>query len=251
MESMATKKTKKAASVRGAATAPAKKTAAASRGGRPAKKASKVAGAKKAGPTSRAAAKKMNPAKKAGGRTSAVKKAAATKRSVAKPARGKAAASTASKARSAKVASQAKPAAKRGAPARSAGSKPKGGLAKARPATPARKPAQHVTRRDGAGHLDPQYAAALMAESGLRTEEKEPAAFIESPRARDDLAENLGEEFVASATSGENQEEDLLDEQVPEERGGPFVETTGGTEFAEGTDASNPEDADREPFPTT
>ena len=41
-----------------------------------------------------------------------------------------------------------------------------------------------------------------------------------------------------------------LEQVVPEERGGPFVETTGGTEFAEGTDASNPKGAKPEPFPT-
>jgi hypothetical protein len=90
-----------------------------------------------------------------------------------------------------------------------------------------------------------------MAESGLRNQEPEPEAFIDKPRARDDLAENFGEEFVASATSGENQQEEILDAQVPEERGGPFVETAAGTEFAEGTDPSNPEDAEQEPFPTT
>ena len=38
---------------------------------------------------------------------------------------------------------------------------------------------------------------------------------------------------------------------VDEETGGPFVETSGAIEFAEGTDASNPEDAKREPFPKT
>ena len=56
---------------------------------------------------------------------------------------------------------------------------------------------------------------------------------------------------MESATSGEQAAEDMRDEEVPEESGGPFVETTANSEFAYGTDASNPEDAERAPFPTT
>ena len=36
---------------------------------------------------------------------------------------------------------------------------------------------------------------------------------------------------------------------MPEELGGPFVETAASTEFAGGTDESNPEDASQEPLP--
>jgi len=108
-----------------------------------------------------------------------------------------------------------------------------------------------LRRRDGAGHIDPGYAADLLAQRGVSDRDQDPAGFIERPRSGDDLAENLGEEFVESATSGENQEEEVLDQEVPEERGGPFVESTAGTEFAWGTDASNPKGAKREPFPTT
>ena len=68
---------------------------------------------------------------------------------------------------------------------------------------------------------------------------------------RDDLAEQLGEEAVEKMTSGEDDGEDVANQEVAEETGGPFVVTSGGTEFASGTDASNPEGADREPFPTT
>jgi hypothetical protein len=171
------------------------------------------------------------------------------------PARGAAASAKSSRATGASLkaakSSPAKPSAagRAGAAARGAPGKVKGGLAKA---GAAKKPTSgRVVRRDGAGHLNPKYAKALMSESGLRNQEPEPEPFIEKPRASDALAENFGEEFVASATSGENQEEDIFDAQVPEERGGPFVETTAGTEFAEGTDPSNPEDAEREPFPTT
>jgi hypothetical protein len=45
--------------------------------------------------------------------------------------------------------------------------------------------------------------------------------------------------------------EDSRDQEVPEESGGPFVETSGRREFAYGTDASNPKDAEPAPFPTT
>jgi hypothetical protein len=65
----------------------------------------------------------------------------------------------------------------------------------------------------------------------------------------DPLAEELGEAFVRTATSGGDEGD--VDQIVEEETGGPFVETTGEDEFAYGTDASNPEDAAREPFPVT
>jgi hypothetical protein len=68
---------------------------------------------------------------------------------------------------------------------------------------------------------------------------------------KDDLAEELAEGFVGSATSGEGQGIDTRDAVVDEETGGPFVTTPAKREFAEGTDLSNPEDADREPFPTS
>jgi len=79
-------------------------------------------------------------------------------------------------------------------------------------------------------------------------------AFIPDPeggraRTSDDLAETLAEDFVASATSGESVNEDVFDSVVPEESGGPFVETTSDEEFAQGTDESNPADADTEPLP--
>jgi hypothetical protein len=108
-----------------------------------------------------------------------------------------------------------------------------------------------VRRRDGAGHIDPRYARDLLAQSGESDRDDDLRSFVERPRSKDVLAENFGEEFVASATSGENQEEELLEREVPEEHGGPFVETTSGQEFADGTDASNPKGAKREPFPTT
>jgi hypothetical protein len=109
-----------------------------------------------------------------------------------------------------------------------------------------------IKRRDGAGHLDKAYSADLRRKSresaGPRTDGE---AFIHGARTNDDLAEQLAEEFVEAATTGEAEGEDVLNQLVPEERGGPFVVTTAGTEFAEGTDASNPKGSKREPFPRT
>jgi hypothetical protein len=79
-------------------------------------------------------------------------------------------------------------------------------------------------------------------------------AFIPDPeggpaRIDDDLAENLAEGFVLGATQDEDADDISLDGMVPEEIGGPFVETSGAEEFAEGTDGANPRDAKREPLP--
>jgi hypothetical protein len=79
-------------------------------------------------------------------------------------------------------------------------------------------------------------------------------AFMRDPgegpaRIGDDLAETLAEEFLHAATSGEDMADEVLEQVVPEEIGGPFVETTGDQEFADGTDESNPVDATPEPLP--
>jgi hypothetical protein len=82
-------------------------------------------------------------------------------------------------------------------------------------------------------------------------------AFIPDPedgpaRTRDDLAENLAEDFLQGATSGgEPFAEEQNDEVVPEELGGPFVETSAREEFADGVDESNPADAERAATPQT
>ncbi len=77
----------------------------------------------------------------------------------------------------------------------------------------------------------------------------ETAFLSEGAYAEDDLAEELGEEFVITATSGEQAAEDLRNQDVPEEVGGPFVETSARTEFAYGSDPSNPQDAEPSAFP--
>jgi hypothetical protein len=80
-------------------------------------------------------------------------------------------------------------------------------------------------------------------------------AFIPDPEegspahSDDDLAETLAEDFLRSATTGEDSEDDTMDQIVPEEIGGPFVETSAAEEFALGPDESNPDDAMVEPLP--
>ncbi len=69
-------------------------------------------------------------------------------------------------------------------------------------------------------------------------------------RTDDSFAETLAEEYVSSATTGEETVEDDFNQVQTEEVGGPFTETTAAEEFATAPDASNPLDAEREPFPT-
>jgi hypothetical protein len=91
---------------------------------------------------------------------------------------------------------------------------------------------------------------------GRSGREDDGNAFIPDPsdggpkRARDDLAEELAEEFVMSATSGEYVGEDVLDQEVPEESGGPFVIHPASYEFGTDVDDSNPADASREALPS-
>ncbi len=96
--------------------------------------------------------------------------------------------------------------------------------------------------------MDPKYASELLKLGGR---EKEGRAFLARSRSSDGLVEGLGEEFVEEATSAEYEGRDYLDTENVEEWGGPFVETPADTEFAHGTDASNPKGSTREPFPKT
>jgi hypothetical protein len=119
-------------------------------------------------------------------------------------------------------------------------------VAKAKPRTRAATP---LRREDRAGHLDPRYVAELRSRSDRPA--ADPAGFVNRPRSKDDLVEELAEEYVSSVNSGEYNAEDRENQNVPEEVGGPFVTTSERQEFAEGTDASNPKGATREPFPRT
>ena len=94
---------------------------------------------------------------------------------------------------------------------------------------------------------------ARPAPHGLHRRSDDADAFMPDPedgpaRIPDDLAENLAEDYLQAATQGMEVEEDH-DQVVPEEIGGPFIETTAAEEFAQGIDEANPEDASREPLP--
>ena len=117
----------------------------------------------------------------------------------------------------------------------------------------AEKPATQAAprREDRPGHFDPKYAATLRGLSGHSNKDTDERAFVGKSHSRDDLAEELAEEAVVAMTSGEDGLGDDLQSSVAEDSGGPFVGSTGGKEFAEGTDASNPASADKEPFPKT
>jgi hypothetical protein len=183
--------------------------------------------------------------------------------------------STKARARAAARPSRAKKTKTKGAGARKAGARaPASRKATAKPKRLAKKPTRKVAaavkvaarplvkampknvlperrRRDATGHLRPEYAADLHERSRESAEPAEPSSFVKGNRSGDVLAEELGEEFVKTAVSGEDTNEDAMNQIVPEEGGGPFVETTAGVEFAEGTDESNPIGARKEPFPTT
>jgi hypothetical protein len=81
-------------------------------------------------------------------------------------------------------------------------------------------------------------------------------AFFPDPaggRARTDdvLAESLAEEFLSSATSAEEVNEEVRDEVLPEEFGGPFIEVRAATEYSREPDERDEAGSrrGREPFP--
>lgn len=81
-------------------------------------------------------------------------------------------------------------------------------------------------------------------------------AFFRDPgegpaRAPDDLAEELAEAFLSSATTGQEQGEEAHEQFVDEEIGGPFVVSSAGKEFGYDYDASNIPGTQPEAYPTT
>jgi hypothetical protein len=105
-----------------------------------------------------------------------------------------------------------------------------------------------IKRRDATGHLDAEYERKLRSASVPRDEGH---AFLTGFRTGDALAEELGEAFLESATSGEESEPERRDRVLPEEEGGPFVRTRASQEFAYELDESNIAEATREPLPKT
>jgi hypothetical protein len=180
----------------------------------------------------------------------ATKKKAKKAAKKAKPAPAKRAAKRAKAAPAKRTATKARAAAPKSRSAARPAKKaaPRGKARAAAKPTKAR-PTPAVRRRDRPGHIDPAYAEDLRNKAGGH--EPEPVGFVERPRSKDDLVEELGEEVVSEATGAEHKGEEVFDQEVPEERGGPFVESTAGQEFALGTDPSNPKSATREPFPRT
>jgi hypothetical protein len=109
-----------------------------------------------------------------------------------------------------------------------------------------KKVAKH---RDATGHVDADYQRRVLAEA--RSRRSSDSAFVTGFRTVDSLAEELGEAFLESATSGEESEPERRDQVLPEELGGPFVRTRASQEFAYGVDESNIAEATREPLPRT
>lgn len=80
------------------------------------------------------------------------------------------------------------------------------------------------------------------------------SAFFPDPgagpaRIADSLAEELAEEFLTSALTGQEQAPDSHDQVYEEEEGGPFIVSSSRREFAKGEDADD--DYEREAFPVT
>jgi hypothetical protein len=112
------------------------------------------------------------------------------------------------------------------------------------------RPPRPAVGYDASGHMAAKYAQQLLdlAHAARTTDGDE--AFVVSAFTDDALAEELAEAAVVNMTSGEDELSQRLDAEVEEERGGPFVQTSGNVEFASGTDETNIPEATREPFPT-
>lgn len=103
--------------------------------------------------------------------------------------------------------------------------------------------------------LNDRVVQKVAAARAARRRDRSVEAFIAEPEtgrvtAPDDLAELLAEQAIQSATTGDYVAEDQLNEDVAEDSGGPFVETSARTQFASGYDESNIEEAEPAPFPT-
>lgn len=114
-------------------------------------------------------------------------------------------------------------------------------------AAPAKAPRRRAGRAPRVSLVQPVDLERQLADPVEAAQEDlkalpEQALFDRDGSGRDDdLAELLGEEYVRSVTSGEEQGVELRDEAVPEEDGGPFVETSANKEFGYTADDSEPE----------
>ncbi len=191
---------------------------------------SKTKAVAKKSPAKKPAAKKA-PAKKPAAKKAVAKKPAAKKAVAKKPAAKKA---------------PAKPVAKKATATKSPAKKPAAKKAVAKKA-PAKVKAAPIDRNS------PEHKKEVRARAreAMSHDESKDRAFFGKARTKDSLAEELGEEAVREFTSGEDAGDRLTNLEVEEERGGPFVTSTAGKEYAGGTDRANPKTATREPFPRT
>jgi hypothetical protein len=112
----------------------------------------------------------------------------------------------------------------------------------------ARKATSSARKSAAAKAVEVTSSAEARREKHPGRPEQPAAFFLDARHATDSLAEELGESVVLSATAGEDTEEHY-ERELEEEDGGPFLETSGRTEFAYGVDESNPEDAEPAPWP--
>ncbi len=103
-------------------------------------------------------------------------------------------------------------------------------------------------RRDATGHWDADYEKRVRSALPQRDNDM---AFLSGFRTPEPLAEELGEAFLESATTGEAREPERHERILPEEMGGPFVRTRASQEYAYDFDESNIAEATREPLPKT
>ena len=87
-------------------------------------------------------------------------------------------------------------------------------------------------------------------EARERVGEPLEAFHLETSEGTDALAEQLGEEFVENVTGADDAASVHRGASTFEENGGPFVYTTGATEYSASVDDTNPLDAPREALPT-
>ena len=80
-------------------------------------------------------------------------------------------------------------------------------------------------------------------------------AFLPDPdggpiEANGDAGDEMTEDFLRAATSGQDEAEDVRNQELTEELGGPFVSTSAAQEIAYDTDESNPSDSEIEGLPS-
>jgi hypothetical protein len=123
------------------------------------------------------------------------------------------------------------------------------------PASKKKAPAKKSSRKKGVNEsvLNKRRGKVFARKLERDRPEREDGgkAFVrEDGASRDQFSGELARNFLQAAETGKETLEELSDEVEDEEEGGPFVETSGSAQFAGGTDASNPKDADVEAFPT-